>query len=88
MSQELAIKFPCGVNDIMASRKSALIQKINNVPIGKYVIGYNAYVCSEHLLTPFSGLEKDEVRNDSYNFYVSQLCIQIEMAFGMMVNKW
>jgi DDE superfamily endonuclease len=47
-----------------------------------------------HLLVPF---KKDEInRNnprereakESYNFYLSQLRIRVEMAFGMLVNKW
>jgi hypothetical protein len=27
-------------------------------------------------------------RRDSFNFFASQLCIRIEMAFRLMVNKW
>jgi DDE superfamily endonuclease len=43
------------------------------------------------------GLKKDEIdRNnprewqakEAYNFYLSQLRIRVEMAFGMLVNKW
>lgn len=61
---------------------------INSLPLGRYIVGDNAYVCSEHLLTPFSGNERFEARKDSYNFYISQLRIRIEMAFGMMTNKF
>jgi hypothetical protein len=52
------------------------------------VIGDNAYVCSENLLTPFSGQQRLESAKDSYNFYLSQLRIRIEMTFGRFVNKW
>ena len=52
------------------------------------MIGDNAYVCSEHLLTPFSGDQQNNPRKDAYNFYLSQLRIRIEMAFGLLTSKW
>ena len=55
-------------------------------PLGHSIVGDNAYVC--HLLTPFSGNKKFEAQKDSYNFYISQLCMQIEMAFRIMSNKF
>jgi hypothetical protein len=64
---------PGGTNDIVAFRKTSLFQKINSLPIGKYVIGDNAYMCAENLLTPFSGQQRLESAKDSYNFYLSQL---------------
>jgi DDE superfamily endonuclease len=79
---------PGGVNDIAAFRKSHLRQMIDNLPLGYYVIGDNAYVCSEHILTPFPGSQKTDPKKDAYNFYLSQLRIRIEMAFGRLVNKW
>ena len=61
---------------------------IQNLPTGKFVAGDNAYVCSEHLLTPFLGDEKREPQKDAYNFYLSQLRIRIKQAFGFMTTKW
>jgi hypothetical protein len=79
---------PGGTNDIVAFQKTSIFWKINSLPIGNYVIGNNAYVCSENLLTPFSGQQRLESAMDSYNFYLSQLQICIEMTFGQFVNKW
>ncbi|MBV5267579.1 MAG: transposase family protein, partial [Burkholderiaceae bacterium] len=79
---------PGGANDIAAYRKTSLARKIESLPLGKFVVGDNAYVCTEHLLTPFPGDEKKDPGNDAYNFYLSQLRIRIEMAFGRLVNKW
>ena len=64
------------------------MEKIENLPIGKYVIGDNAYVCTEHLLTPFSGDDKKDPMKDAYNFHLSQVRIRIEMTFGQFINKW
>ena len=79
---------PGGANDITAFRKTGLSKVIESLPVGTYVIGDNAYVCSEHLLTPFSGCERNEPRKDTYNFFISQMRIRIEMAFGSLTNRW
>ncbi len=84
----LAAAAPGGCNDIVAFRRCGLQQLINRLPVGRYIVGDNAYVCSEHLLTQFSGNEKFEARKDAFNFYISQLRIRVEMAFGMMSNKF
>jgi hypothetical protein len=79
---------PGGTNDIVAFQKTSLFQKINSLPVGKYVIGNNAYVCTENLLTPFSGQQRLQPAKDSYNYYLSQSRIRIKMTFGQFKNKW
>ena len=69
----VALAAPGGVNDIAAFRKTTLHRKVQNLPLGRYIIGDNAYVCSEHLLTPFAGDKKNQEQNNAYNFYLSQL---------------
>ena len=62
---------------------------IIDLPIGKYIVGDNAYICTESLLTPYAGAEqRNESVKDTYNFYLSQLRIRIEMSFGLLTNKW
>jgi hypothetical protein len=84
----VCVAAPGSTNDIVAFRKTSLNRLVQNLPLGKYIIGDNAYVCSEHLLTPFAGAERQERKHDNYNFYVSQLRIRIEMTFGWMTEKW
>ena len=83
-----ALAAPGGANDIFAYRRCTLETQIERLPLGKYVIGDNAYVCTEHLLTPFSGDAKKKAFNDLYNFHISQCRIRIEMTFGRFTNKW
>jgi hypothetical protein len=45
----------------------------------------NSYICTEHLLTPFMGSNHLTPEN---HFFLSQLRIHIEMAFGRLVTKW
>ena len=55
-----ALAAPGGANDIAAYRKINFSEMVQNLPIRKFVIGDNAYVCTETLLTPFSGKEKKD----------------------------
>lgn len=79
---------PGGANDIAAFRKTSLYHLIEALPLGKFVLGDNAYVSTEHLLTPFPGEQKNDPTKDAYNFHISQLRIRIEMTFGRLTNKW
>jgi len=47
-----AVAAPVGANDIAAFRKTGLSKMIQKLPPRKFVVGDNAYVCSETLLTP------------------------------------
>ena len=53
-----ALAMPGGANDIAAYMKTQFSQMVQNLPIRRFVIGDNAYVCSEGLLMSFSGWEK------------------------------
>ena len=48
------------------------------------------YTLTDNLLIPFSGSSKSSVcmYNSVYNFYLSQLWIQIETAFDCLTTKW
>jgi hypothetical protein len=60
-------------NDIAAYQYIGIGESaIKRLPLGKYVIGDNTYICTEHILTPFSGPEKFEPGKDAYNFFLSQ----------------
>ena len=62
------VSCPGGTNYIAAFRKTPLAELIaNRMPVGKYILGDNAYTCCEHLLTPFAG----ECHNS--NSFVSDL---------------
>ena len=85
----VACKVPGGSNNISAYRHYAMPNYVENLPLLKsYIVGDNSYVPSEHLLTPFSGNDKLDLRHDSYNYYLSQLHMHIEMFFGRLVNKF
>jgi hypothetical protein len=84
----VSLAAPGGTSDVVALRKTSLGNIIEALPLGKYVIGDNAYVCTEHLLTPFPGEQRRIPKNDTYNYHISQLRIRIEMTFGRFTNRW
>ena len=64
---------PGGANDVRAYQSSLLKDWVDNLPPRFYVVADNAYILSEHLLSPFYGADKRDEHKDSFNFYLSQL---------------
>lgn len=80
---------PGSTNDNIAFfHAKGLAEFINSLPPGLYVVGDAAYTVTEKLLTPFVGAQKSDKSKDAFNFYLSQLRIRIEMAFGLLTNKF
>ena len=52
----------------------------------KTLVGDNAYVKCKFMSVPFQG--RVNGYEDAYNFYLSQLRITIECAFGVLVHRW
>ena len=52
-----------------------------------YIIGDEAFVNSEHLLTPWSGTGLG-VWKDSFNYHLSSMRQCIERAFGLLTQRW
>ena len=80
---------PGKVNDNRAfQRCEGLVSWIDALPDRYFVGADNAYPLSRKLLIPFSGAESSIEHHRTYNFYLSQLRIRIEMAFGLLTTKW
>ena len=58
------------------------MDKIQKLAPGRFLVGDAAYELTEHLLTPFTGSQRLDQGKDAFNFYLSQVRIRIEMAFG------
>ena len=84
----MSIKCPGGTNDARAYKNTTLPTLVEDLPIGKFIVGDAAYTVGEHLLTPFAGASRSEKKKDTYNYYLSQCRIRIEMAFGRCINMW
>ena len=80
-----AFASPGSVNDRDAIKGTSLPSLLHNVPAGFVIIGDAAYEASEKIVSLFYGVDALIPENDNFNFYGS---IRIEMAFGMMSQKW
>ena len=69
----VAVVAPGSSSDSLAYRRTKLVEWIEKLPNGCFVAGDNAYICSEHLLTPFCGSNRCFPENDNYNFFLSQV---------------
>jgi hypothetical protein len=72
-------------------------EAIDQVALGKLVrdlpgqfccIGDCAYTPSEKHIPIYRADSAKYAKYDNFNFFASQLRIRVEMAFGIMVNKW
>ena len=52
---------------------------------GLSIYGDNSYINGPYMVTPFKAVSSGI--KDAYNFYQSQLRINIECAFGVLVNR-
>ena len=85
----ICVAGPGKYNDLRAfDRCGKLKTWLHTLPPGYFVVADNAYPLSEKILVPFKGRQKEETYNSSYNFYLSQMRIRIEMAFGRITTKF
>ena len=84
----VAVAAPGSINDRDAIKETPLPHLLRNLPQGFVVIADAAYKATEHLVSLFYGVHALDPENDNFNFYGSQCRIRVEMAFGMMSQKW
>ena len=83
------IRFPASASDYISWNASDLPKKIlleRLIKPGFAIYSDNAYVTNDYMVIPFRG-SVSEIE-DAYNFYLSQLRITIERAFGLLVHRW
>lgn len=79
---------PGKTNDWRAYSNAKVSTLIESLPPGFYVLGDNAYMCSDHMLVPFPGRLGTGDPKDTFNFYLSQLRVRVENCFARLVGTW
>ena len=78
-------------HDSLAFRMCNLGQALQNKPLPTrfWIAGDEAYVCCNWLLTPYgvNSARKDRYK-DNFNFYLSRCRINVECAFGILVQRF
>jgi len=90
------IRHPGATSDYLAFATSNMNKMFSgNNPIhpdlpflkqGLCIYGDNAYVNTNYMITPYKNVSDGP--KDAFNFFQSQLCINIECAFGILVHRW
>jgi hypothetical protein len=83
-----AVAAPGSSPNASALALTKLQQWIDALSQGFYVVADNAYIISEHTLIPFSGSQRNVPQHSCYNYFLSQLRIRVEQAFGQYSVKW
>jgi hypothetical protein len=81
---------PGKVNDIRAFfRCTPLLRWLEALPNDNFIGADNAYPLSQKILVPFNKVDlAGEEQHRAFNYYISQLRVRIEMAFGQLTTKW
>ena len=78
---------PGKTNDAMSFVNAGCHEILNDMPAGIYFVGDVAFELSEKLITPFTGSQRANPLNDSFNFYFIQARIRIEISFARLSGK-
>lgn len=91
----MSVTSPGGMSDSMAFSDWGLATAVRETSdrmlrqnVAVYLVGDNAYTNSSCLLTPFTEPQTVSLAHDSFNFHLSQIRIRVEMAFGLLVQKF
>ena len=83
-----AVAAPGKSSDQAAIECTGLPATLDTLPLGSFVVGDAAYTLSDKYITPFTGSQRLNPTKDAYNYFLSQVWIRIEMAFGLLTTKW
>jgi len=86
---DVSMQHPASTSDFLAFTTSGIYGKLEEegfLDSNKVLFGDLAYVNCRYMATPFKGVKSGT--KDDYNFFHSQLRINIECAFGQLVNRW
>ncbi len=86
---DLSIGLPGASSDCIAFEASNLYERLEGglLKRGLVLFGNNAYLNNTHYMAmPFLNISSDSKYD--YNYFHSQVCIQVECAFGQLVSRW
>ena len=86
---DVSIGHPGSTGDFLAFSTSSVFYKLEKpsfLASGLCLFGDNAYVNTRYMATPYKSVKSGA--KDDYNFYHSQIQINIECSFGMLVGRW
>ncbi len=84
---DISIIYGGASSDCLAFEGSDIFQKLESGLLhDNFLFGDTAYLNSKFMVTPYPNVSSGS--KDDFNFFHSQLRIQVECAFGMLVGRW
>jgi hypothetical protein len=85
---DLLIGLPGASSDCIAFEASNLYERLEGglLKKGLVLFGDNAHLNTRYMATLFLNVSSGS--KDDYNYFHSQVCIQVECAFGQLVSRW
>jgi hypothetical protein len=85
---DFSIGLPGTSSDFISFEASNLYERLEGglLKKGLVLFGDNAYLNTRYMAMPFPNVSSGS--KDDYNFFHSQVCIQVECAFGQLVSRW
>ena len=79
-----AVAAPGSMHDSKAYQETTPPSLVKNLPPNVFIVADNAYTPTEHLIPVYGGIERAQIGKDDTNYFISQVRIHIERAFGIM----
>ena len=70
-----AVCAPGSSADQVAIERTNLLEVLEGLPPGVFLVGDAAYTLQDRVLVPFTGSQRDQKHKDAFNFFLSQLRI-------------
>ena len=83
----LAVASPGKSSDQAAIEQKTTATALEDLLFQSHLVGDAAYTLTDKCLTPFTGSQRLNPSKDTYNLFLSQVRIRIEMAFGLLTTK-
>ena len=85
----LGVNAPGKASEQVAFERTLIHKCVMALPMGMLsLVGDAAYQVSHFMLVPFPGSQRNNAGKDAFNFFLLQLRICIDMAFGLLQTKW
>ena len=75
-------------NDALSFFNAGCHEILRDLPFDTYFVGDAVFELSENLITPFTGPQRENNLNNSFNFFLSQARIRIGISFTRLSSKF
>ena len=80
---------PGSTHDSLALSRTSIFEKLTSGLLNSYWLAADAaYPLIGSIMKPFQGKSRVDIFEDSYNFHLSSIRVNIENTFGIFIQRW